>query len=134
MRTRILILTLSAVLVVGVIGLAVSGRGSPVKVITATATTGAINRQTLATGTLEPARMVEVGVQVSGTIAELPVDFNSMVKTGQVVAPWILGASHNSRAARGQFAQAQADASQKQTVLDDVTTKMTRAGGWGRRA
>ena len=128
MRTRILILTLSAVLVVGAIGLAVSGRGSPVKVNTATATNGAINRQTLSTGTLEPARMVEVGVQVSGTIAELPVDFNSVVKTGEVVAR-LDPAVYVSQleAARGQLAQAQADASQMQTVLDDVTRKLTTA-------
>jgi HlyD family secretion protein len=39
-----------------------------------------------ATGTLEPVTTVEIGTQVSGIIDELPVDFNDVVRQGQVVA------------------------------------------------
>jgi len=39
-----------------------------------------------ATGTLEPVNVVEVGSQVSGRIAKLYADFNSLVKKGQVIA------------------------------------------------
>ena len=39
-----------------------------------------------ATGTLAPIDTVEVGTQVSGTIASLGADFNNTVKRGQVVA------------------------------------------------
>lgn len=39
-----------------------------------------------ATGTLQAVTTVQVGSQVSGTIAKLFVDFNSVVKQGQVVA------------------------------------------------
>jgi HlyD family secretion protein len=39
-----------------------------------------------ATGTLEPVITVEIGTQVSGIIDELPVDFNDVVRQGQVVA------------------------------------------------
>jgi HlyD family secretion protein len=39
-----------------------------------------------ATGTLAPVDTVEVGTQVSGTIASLGADFNQTVKRGQVVA------------------------------------------------
>jgi HlyD family secretion protein len=39
-----------------------------------------------ATGTLEPVDQVEVGTQVSGDIAKIYADFNSMVKKGQVIA------------------------------------------------
>jgi HlyD family secretion protein len=39
-----------------------------------------------ATGTLKAVTMVEVGTQVSGTIAALYADFNSRVKKGQIIA------------------------------------------------
>jgi HlyD family secretion protein len=39
-----------------------------------------------ATGTLQPLDTVEVGTQVSGTIASIGTDFNQMVKRGQVLA------------------------------------------------
>jgi len=39
-----------------------------------------------ATGTLNPVTNVTVGCQISGTIAKLPVDFNSAVTNGQIVA------------------------------------------------
>ena len=39
-----------------------------------------------ATGTLEPVTSVTVGTQVSGIVAHLYVDYNSIVKKGQVIA------------------------------------------------
>lgn len=39
-----------------------------------------------ATGTIEPVTKVEVGTQVSGIISKIYVDYNSMVKRGQVIA------------------------------------------------
>src|SRR5215203_614903 len=39
-----------------------------------------------ATGTLQPVDTVEVGTQVSGTIASTGTDFNQLVKRGQVLA------------------------------------------------
>ena len=39
-----------------------------------------------ATGTLQPLDTVEVGTQVSGTIATTGTDFNELVKKGQVLA------------------------------------------------
>lgn len=39
-----------------------------------------------ATGTIEPVTQVEVGTQVSGIIDKIYVDFNSVVKKGQVIA------------------------------------------------
>lgn len=52
---------------------------------------GAVDRgdivlQVAATGTLAAVTTVQVGTQVSGTIAELYVDFNSEVKKGQLLA------------------------------------------------
>ncbi len=39
-----------------------------------------------ATGTIEPVTSVEVGTQVSGIISNIYVDYNSVVKAGQVIA------------------------------------------------
>lgn len=45
-----------------------------------------LSRQVSATGTINPLQTVEVGTQVSGTVARLYVDFNDQVKAGQVIA------------------------------------------------
>lgn len=39
-----------------------------------------------ATGTIEPVTKVEVGTQVSGIVSKIYVDYNSIVKAGQVIA------------------------------------------------
>ena len=39
-----------------------------------------------ATGTIEPVTSVTVGTQVSGIVSHLYVDYNSVVKKGQVIA------------------------------------------------
>jgi HlyD family secretion protein len=39
-----------------------------------------------ATGTLQPINQVDVGSELSGTIRDVPVDFNSVVKRGDVIA------------------------------------------------
>src|SRR3954452_13271505 len=53
---------------------------------TANVTKGPITQAVTATGTLNPVLNVQVGSQVSGQISKLFVDFNSVVKAGQVVA------------------------------------------------
>ena len=53
-----------------------------------TATVGKTNIQNsiTATGTIEPVTSVTVGTQVSGIVSKLYVDYNSVVKKGQVIA------------------------------------------------
>jgi len=46
---------------------------------------GAINQTVTATGTINPVALINVGSQVSGTVAELNADFNDRVKKGQVL-------------------------------------------------
>ena len=45
-----------------------------------------ISSSITATGTVEPVTSVEVGTQVSGIINEILVDYNDVVKRGQVIA------------------------------------------------
>ena len=47
---------------------------------------GNIHTSITATGTIEPVTSVTVGTQVSGIVSKLYVDYNSVVKKGQVIA------------------------------------------------
>ena len=47
---------------------------------------GNIQTTITATGTIEPVTSVTVGTQVSGIVSKLFVDYNSVVKKGQVIA------------------------------------------------
>ncbi|MBU6400059.1 MAG: biotin/lipoyl-binding protein, partial [Verrucomicrobia bacterium] len=49
-------------------------------------TRGDITQFVTANGSLMPVRLVEVGSQISGVITEIKVDFNSQVKSNDVVA------------------------------------------------
>ena len=53
---------------------------------TAKVETGDIQTSITATGTIEPVTSVTVGTQVSGIVSKLYVDYNSVVKKGQVIA------------------------------------------------
>ena len=61
-------------------------RSTPAEHFTAKVERGAINDVVEATGTINAVITVQVGSQVSGTIAKLNVDFNSRVHRGEVVA------------------------------------------------
>src|SRR6202162_3877631 len=61
-------------------------RGVPVQHFTAKVERGDIDDVVEATGTINAVIMVQVGSQVSGTIAKLNVDFNSRVHKGDIVA------------------------------------------------
>lgn len=49
-------------------------------------TRGYISQSVTSTGTVQPVDTVAVGTQVSGTISKIYVDFNSVVKKGQLLA------------------------------------------------
>ena len=59
---------------------------APIEYRTTTVAKGDIVQSVIANGSLVPVRMVEVGSQISGTITEITVDFNSKVKAGDLVA------------------------------------------------
>src|SRR6266550_1861636 len=82
---------LIVLLIVGAIGAGAGAyyirRGGPeVGVITSPITRGDIVDTVGATGTLQAVTTVQVGSQVSGNIAWLGADFNSIVKKNQVIA------------------------------------------------
>ncbi len=80
-------------------------------VVTQPVTQGTLTQSVTATGTVNPQDTVNVGTQVSGTLSQLFVDYNSKVKKGQVLAkldPTSLLAALQS--ARASLAQSQAQA------------------------
>ena len=50
------------------------------------ASRNSISEMVSATGTVEPVTQVEVGTQVSGIVDKIYVDYNSVVKKGQLIA------------------------------------------------
>lgn len=73
-----------------------------------------------ATGTIEPVTTVEVGTQVSGIVTRLYVDYNSVVKKGQVIAE--LDKTNLATTLRG----AQADLASAQSKLSYQATNYQR--------
>ena len=58
----------------------------PAKYVTKTVDTGDVVEKVQATGAVQPLLQVNVGAQVSGRVTSVPVDFNSVVKKGDVLA------------------------------------------------
>lgn len=85
-KTLIVLLSL-LVVVGGILYFLTQGSSTPkATYTTATAEVATISTSITATGTIEPVTLVEVGTQVSGIISKIYVDYNSVVKKGQVIA------------------------------------------------
>lgn len=87
-KTTAWILACVAVIAV-IIALFLKGRsdkGSGIMYETAVVEKRDISSSVTATGTIEPVTEVEVGTQVSGIIDKIYVDYNSIVKEGQIIA------------------------------------------------
>jgi HlyD family secretion protein len=103
-------------------------RAPPVEVSYGPVTTGAIIREVMTTGTLEPAKAVDTGAQVSGTVQSLYADFNSPVRAGQIIArldPSAYDSEVNQ--VQAKLIQAEADAQAAALVAKDAAVKRSRA-------
>ena len=95
-------------------------------------TTATVSRDDLvdtveANGTLGAVTTVQVGSQVSGTIASLHADFNSQVKKGQVIArldPSLMQAQVDQ--AEATIVRLQAEVDRSRAVLEDAQLKAQR--------
>jgi RND family efflux transporter MFP subunit len=102
-------------------------RGPVVRVTTSAVTEGAITRTVMTSGTLAPAKTVDVGAQVSGTVEYLGADFNTQVRAGEVIArldPAPFDA--DLMQATAALTQSQADAARLQVLADDARVKLSR--------
>jgi HlyD family secretion protein len=130
MKKRILLVLMAVLAVTASVAAyyrANSGPGAP-QFMTAPATRGDVVETVEATGTLEAVTTVQVGSQVSGTIASLHADFNSQVKKGQVVARLESSALEAQvEQARASLARLQADVERARITVEDSAQKQRRA-------
>lgn len=83
------IIWLSVLIVVGVAAIVYfmsRKKTQEISFVTSKAHYGAIAKSVTATGTVQPVDTVSVGAQVSGVVKNIYVDFNSVVKKGQLLA------------------------------------------------
>ena len=137
-RPRWWVLAIIAVIVILAIWLVVrlvSGRSAAPRYVTAPVGYKDISATVEETGTVNPVNEVDVGTQVSGTIATLGVDFNSPVRKGQVLAtldPTPLQAAslqaHESAAAsQSNAAAADATAAQSAASMESAQANVAKA-------
>jgi HlyD family secretion protein len=83
---KIIITAIIVVLIGGGLFVWYKSKSNGVKYKTVPIQTGSLRATVTATGTMNAVKTVSVGTQVSGTLKELHVDFNSRVKKGQILA------------------------------------------------
>ena len=88
MKNKKILWVVGAVVLIALAAWLLSGgkKEEKVEFETAKAARQDISTSITATGTIEPVTSVTVGTQVSGIVAKLYVDYNSVVKKGQVIA------------------------------------------------
>ena len=75
-----------AIVIIAYLMLSGGKKKETISIETAKAEIASIHTSITATGTIEPVTSVTVGTQVSGIVSRLYVDYNSIVKKGQVIA------------------------------------------------
>lgn len=103
------------------------GKGEVTQFRTEKATRGDIEAAVTASGTVNAVTTVLVGTQLSGTIKDIHVDFNSSVKKGQVIA-LIDPASFEAqvRQSRANLLVAQANLEKSEAALADALRTLER--------
>ncbi len=103
-------------------------------VTTVSVTEGDIVDTVGATGALEAVTTVQVGSQVSGIIQELLVDFNSIVREGDVIMRLDPSLFETQLAqARANLARAEAEVERLRVGVEDAATQLVRAEGLAAR-
>ncbi len=97
------------------------GRGDSLQYFTAKTEHGDIHDVVEATGTIDAVTTVQVGSQVSGTIAKLNADFNTRVKKGEIIA------QIDPSLFRGALLQAKADLADAAANLATAKANLTKA-------
>lgn len=136
-RRRWWLLALAALLIAVLVFPVLGRKPQPVKYATQPAKRGNLVVTVSATGTLEPLKKVDVGIEVSGTIKSVDADYNSAVKVGQVMATLDTTrleaqAKQNEaalEAARSKVLQAQASVQEAEAQLGRLNRVRELSGG-----
>jgi len=123
------IIIAAIILVIAVIGFCsfTKHKNNAIKYITETIGRGDVHAIVSATGTVNPVTTVSVGTQVSGTINQLFVDYNSPVKKGQLLAT-IDSATFQAQVqqASANLLLAQANLEKSKVAVHDTKTNFER--------
>ena len=98
------------------------------EVRTVTVTVGDVVDTVVATGSLEAVTTVQVGSQVSGIIQDLYVDYNSIVRAGDVIMrldPSLF--ETQTEQARANLLRAEADVERLEVAADDARVQLARS-------
>ena len=130
-RRTIALLIIAALVGGGIVAAQRLGqRKNAVRYITRPVQYADISSTVTETGTINPVDQIQVGTQVSGTIATLGADFNSRVKKGQVLAtldPTSFQATVEQQSATLAAAQSTAAASQSSLAQSHVAVRTAQA-------
>lgn len=136
-RKRASIGVLVALLLVAVLTVRSIRPAAVAKYVTQPARRGDLVVTVSATGTLDPVKKVDVGIEVSGTIKEVAVDYNDEVKVGQVLArldttrleAQALQSKAALESAKARVLQAQATAQEAEAKLAKLNRVREISGG-----
>ncbi|MBI5460558.1 MAG: efflux RND transporter periplasmic adaptor subunit [Gammaproteobacteria bacterium] len=131
---------LAAVVTIGVAALLLwnaGERGAAPHYQTQEARRGDLTVMVTATGNLQPTNQVDVGIEVSGTVASVEVDYNDAVRVGQVLARLdtsrLEAQAHKAEAgldaARARVTQMQATLTETGTTLARLRAMHKKTGG-----
>lgn len=127
---RLVALGVVAVLVGGGVVLRAKNRPPPsARYMTSLPSTGDVAEKVQATGAVQPLLQVNVGSQVNGRIATVNVDFNSVVKKGDVLAeidPIQYGQQVSQASAQIQSQRAQVESAKANATTAKVTFERTQ--------
>jgi HlyD family secretion protein len=101
----------------------------PAKYVTATVSAGDVAEKVQATGAVQPILQVNVGSQVNGRIARVYVDFNSVVKKGDILAeidPIQYGAQVNQVSAQVSAQRANVESSKANAAAAKTAFERTK--------
>jgi len=129
------LLAIILILAVWLIVRLVNGGTKPPRYVSAPVGYQNISATVEETGTVNPVNEVDVGTQVSGTIATLGVDFNSIVHKGQVLATLdptpleaaSLQAHENSAASQSSASAALSTAAQSAAAIQSAQANVAKA-------
>jgi len=124
---KILLFAAISLCILAVAGYFLFLKKTPPTYTTAKVARGSIVAMVSATGTLNAVTTVQVGTQVSGTIQKLFVDYNSLVKKGQVIAqidPAIF--TSQVQQSQGNYQSALANLSKLKAAALDASRTLTR--------
>jgi HlyD family secretion protein len=129
-RPRLLLAGVAILVILALVAgyVTMRSRASTVSYTTTPVISGNLAQTVTASGTVNPQNTISVGTQVSGTLSEVDVDYNSKVKKGEVLAridPTTLQAQLDS--AQAQLAQSEAQAAAAGASAQGGTSAISQA-------